>query len=109
MKALSQSNFAAAKQEVGYRDLIKKFEDLKLEDVRLNQIRDLIKEAVSNQASFFLELSEKKMKLNFEHPAVAVSSSKLHQAYSVLMSAYPAENPNTKDAFYDYLCALDFR
>lgn len=35
-------------------------------------------------------------------------SAKLHQAYSMLMSAYPHEEAANKTAFFDHLCALDF-
>lgn len=36
------------------------------------------------------------------------SSQKLRQAYSLLMAAFPDETPRNRQAFFDYLCALDF-
>jgi hypothetical protein len=36
------------------------------------------------------------------------SSQKLRQAYSLLMAAFPDETARNRQAFFDYLCALDF-
>jgi hypothetical protein len=41
-------------------------------------------------------------------PLVSSASTKLHQAYDALMTAYPGEIQHNKTAFFDYLCALDF-
>ncbi len=45
---------------------------------------------------------------NAGDPNVQTASQYAHQAYSELMALYPKENPHNKQAFYDYLCALDF-
>jgi len=39
---------------------------------------------------------------------VLAASQKLQRAYGVLMNAFPGEPAVNKQAFYDYLCALDF-
>ena len=45
---------------------------------------------------------------NAGDPNVQSASQKAHEAYSQLMGLYPAENAHNKQAFFDYLCALDF-
>ena len=40
--------------------------------------------------------------------AVQAASAAAHAAYGELMSKYPAESQQNKDAFFDYHCALDF-
>ena len=40
---------------------------------------------------------------------VTSSSQSLHQAYDELTRLYPNENTTNKQAFFDYLCALDFQ
>jgi hypothetical protein len=42
------------------------------------------------------------------HPRVLSSSQKLQQAYGQLIHLYPQETQQTKQAFFDHLCALDF-
>jgi hypothetical protein len=41
-------------------------------------------------------------------PSVRSASAASRAAYNELMRLYPNENPNNKDAFFDYHCALDF-
>lgn len=36
------------------------------------------------------------------------ASAQLHAAYAELMRLFPEEAANNRDAFFDYLCALDF-
>ncbi len=43
-----------------------------------------------------------------EEPLVRSSSSKLKQAYGILMNQYTSENSHNRQAFFDHLCALDF-
>ena len=42
------------------------------------------------------------------HYKVRSSSANLQGAYSDLMRLYSSENATNKQAFFDYLCALDF-
>ena len=46
--------------------------------------------------------------LEGEAAAVHRASARLHEAYAALMRLYPEEGPQNRDAFFDYLCALDF-
>ncbi len=43
-----------------------------------------------------------------QDPLVTGASQKLIKAYQVLIQAYPQEPPQNRQAFFDYLCALDF-
>ena len=45
----------------------------------------------------------------FQDALVKSSSSKLINSYNRLMSDYRSESPHNKKAFYDHLCALDFK
>jgi len=42
------------------------------------------------------------------NPHVQAASQGAQQAYAALMSLYQSETDHNKQAFYDYLCALDF-
>jgi hypothetical protein len=72
----------------------------------------LITDAVVLHASFFeLKLAKARQGsvLSGElTPDVQAASQKLHGAYSVLMRSFPGESKHNQQAFYDYLCALDF-
>ena len=46
--------------------------------------------------------------LDGEASAVHTASARLHEAYGQLMRLYPEEGAQNRDAFFDYLCALDF-
>lgn len=41
-------------------------------------------------------------------PHVQAASQRAQHAYAMLLSMYPNETAHNKQAFYDYLCALDF-
>ena len=43
-----------------------------------------------------------------QEPLVVGASHKLIKAYQILMQVYPRETAQNKQAFFDYLCALDF-
>lgn len=69
----------------------------------------LIEEAIREQSEFLAQW-ENKGSSQFEssHPLVQSSHRKLYKAYQLLMAAYPGETQHNKQAFFDYLCALDF-
>jgi hypothetical protein len=78
----------------------------------------MIYEAIVDQEKFFNNQMEKlkkdpsfrldvKNELS-QNPLIQSSSAKLREAYSLLMSTYSNENAGNKDAFFQYLCALDF-
>ena len=41
-------------------------------------------------------------------PGVRISSELLRQAYTMLMTTFPAASQQAQEAFFDYHCALDF-
>ena len=69
----------------------------------------LIEEAIREQSEFLAQW-ENQGSRQFErsHPLVQSSHRKLYKAYQLLMAAYPGETQHNKQAFFDYLCALDF-
>jgi hypothetical protein len=74
----------------------------------LNAMQDQVKAAIVEQQAFLLEIERKQTGWNMNHPKVRSSSGRLHAAYGDLMRMYPNENATNKQAFFDYLCALDF-
>jgi len=65
---------------------------------RLRRVQSLVIDAVVAERAY----------LDGEQAAVHRASALLHQAYAELMQLYPGEATHNRDAFYDYLCALDF-
>ena len=65
---------------------------------RLGRVRTLVIEAVVAEQAF----------LAGDQAAVTTASARLHEAYGELMRLYPGEGAHNRDAFCDYLCALDF-
>lgn len=61
-----------------------------------------------DQQAFLLELERKQTDWNMDHPKVRSASGKLLGAYGNLMRMYPNEDGTNRQAFFDYLCALDF-
>lgn len=70
--------------------------------------QDKVKAAIVDQQSFLLELERNQTGWNMNHPKVRSASSKLQAAYGDLIRMYPTEDATNKQAFFDYLCALDF-
>jgi len=80
---------------------------------RLTAYHRQILAALSSDRQFFAEW--KSQGANFPYAQqlaadgnVQAASASAHAAYSELMSKYPAESQQNKDAFFDYHCALDF-
>ena len=76
---------------------------------------NIIVEAIGEQADFlnaWARAEPKKrewIKLNFRNdPFVQSSHDKLIKGYMTLLRAFPFEGGQNRQAFYDYLCALDF-
>lgn len=73
---------------------------------------DLVTQAVQQHLGFFeakLAAGSASARWDASFTAeVHQSSQKLRQAYSLLMSAFPQESVRNRQAFFDYLCALDF-
>ena len=75
----------------------------------LREVQKLVAGAIEEQRAC-LDEWKRSGKSGFPRrsPRVQSSSSKLRRAYSLLMKAFPREGQNSKRAFFDYLCALDF-
>jgi len=74
--------------------------------------RDLVVKALQGQKRFIaskpgggLQFERKELAMT---PDVKQASGNLHQAYGLLMKAFPGESARNKTAFFDYLCALDY-
>jgi len=74
--------------------------------------RDLVVNALRSQKRFIaskpgggMQFARKELAMT---PDVKQASGHLHQAYGLLMKAFPGETARNKAAFFDYLCALDY-
>jgi hypothetical protein len=65
---------------------------------RLGRVQSLVTDAVVAERAY----------LAGEQSAIHTASARLHEAYAELMRLFPGEGAHNRDAFYDYLCALDF-
>ena len=65
---------------------------------RLARVHALVTDAVVAERAY----------LAGDPAAVQTASARLHEAYGELMRLYPGEGAHNRDAFFDYLCALDF-
>lgn len=78
----------------------------------LKPVQGLILQAIQGQQAYLekklLEKQGSSKADNAFTPEVQQASQKLQQAYGLLMQRYPNETRQNKQAFYDYLCALDF-
>ena len=74
----------------------------------LKVTQDKVKAAIVDQQAFMLEIEKKQTTWNMSHPKVRSASGNLQGAYGDLMRIYPNESATNKQAFFDYLCALDF-
>jgi len=97
-----------------YAVLKRRLNGLKIPN-KLKPIRKLVVDAVEDQRAFLHEWNEDvqgagKLSVNSvpSHPRVRSASTKLKNAYGKLMKLYPQEGQHNKEAFFDYLCALDF-
>ena len=71
--------------------------------------RDYIQTAVQQHRSFFeLQHASGSNARASRQQLMQSSHRHLISAYGVLMQAYPNETKHNKQAFFDYLCALDF-
>jgi len=74
----------------------------------LKATQERVKSAIADQQAYLLEIERGQSSWNLGHAKVRSSSANLQTAYGDLMRLYPGENATNKQAFYDYLCALDF-
>lgn len=75
----------------------------------LSAFRQQLLAGVQAQLDYLTEaiLGEIPLGVNPAHAKIRAASAQLHQAYTTLMKLFPEENAHNKQAFYDYLCALD--
>ena len=86
-------------------------EQLKMMPVpsKFENIHQLVYEAIEDQGSYLEGWKNSgKSVAPGANAWVQSASQKLHQAYQLFMDLYPQESQHNKDAFFDYLCALDF-
>lgn len=89
-------------------DILWQIEQLQLPG-QVRTARDHIQLAVQQHRSFFelQDVSGSNAKTS-RNQLVQSSHRHLIAAYQVLMQSYPEETKHNKQAFFDYLCALDF-
>ncbi|MBI1216736.1 MAG: hypothetical protein GC185_13080 [Alphaproteobacteria bacterium] len=75
---------------------------------KMQKAYDLITQAVREQREYLARVRGGE-KFNANAPLVESSHQKLVAAYGILMQAYPNEDAHNKQAFFDHLCALDFK
>jgi hypothetical protein len=77
---------------------------------KIDQFKQTLITAILEQKSFFMDwkVDTAKVKNLQSNKHVQSASAKLHSAYSILLSLSPQDTPQNKQAFYNYLCALDF-
>ena len=95
--ALVDRAIVARVTKTGYEPLLADLRALVLPP-RLQPVQRLIVEAVVAERAF----------LDGDAAAVHAASARLHESYGQLMRLYPEEGAQNRDAFFDYLCALDF-
>ncbi len=75
---------------------------------KLKTAYGLVVEAVEEQRAY-LDSLKNGTAFDAAAPLVEDSHQKLTQAYGELMRIYPSENSHNRQAFFDHLCALDFK
>jgi hypothetical protein len=96
--ALVDRAIVARVAKTGHDDVLAALRALELPE-RLGRVRALVTEAVVAERAYLTD---------GDRSAVPTASARLHEAYAELMRLYPGEGAHNRDAFYDYLCALDF-
>jgi hypothetical protein len=98
---------------LGYRSLITAVASLRV-PAEIQPAQDLVLESIQLHQQFFAaQFSAKqsggKTDIGFrQNREVNQASQKLIAAYGSLIKAFPSEPTVNRQAFYDYLCALDF-
>jgi hypothetical protein len=82
----------------GHDDVLADFRALRLPS-KLGRVQSLVTEAIVAERAYLAD---------GDRSAIPRASARLHEAYAELMRLYPGEGAHNRDAFYDYLCALDF-
>jgi len=109
LQRFSSGMNSAAQAGNNYGSILDRLNDLSVPD-GLGEVHDLVVAAVQDQSDFFDAWSEvypEPLDVR-SHELSQSASQELQQAYGLLMEIYPQESGHNKNAFYDYLCALDF-
>jgi hypothetical protein len=101
--ALSAKHPAAA----NYDEILRRLESLDVPP-KLAGAHRLVTDAVREQRQY-LDTLKGGEAFDVSAPLVESSHQKLVQAYNELMRLYPSENGHNRQAFFDHLCALDFK
>ncbi|MEZ0225459.1 MAG: hypothetical protein ACAH83_12960 [Alphaproteobacteria bacterium] len=101
--ALSEKRATAAH----YDEILHRLESLSVPP-QLAAAHRLVTDAVKEQRQY-LDTLKGGGAFDANAPLVESSHQKLIQAYNELMRLYPSENEHNRQAFFDHLCALDFK
>jgi hypothetical protein len=109
LQAFRSGNFQPNDYVKQYDDVLNQFRTVDVPP-KLGQVHRQIEKAIETQKKFFLKWQTMgKVRGNIAGESEVQSASQnLHEAYSLLMSLYPNETDRNKEAFFNYLCALDF-
>ncbi len=99
---------AGTEASPAYGQIRKAVREVKI-PAKLENFRKLVEAVVDEHARYFEELrTQGTQKAAGLHPLIQSSSQKLHQAYGDLLNLFPEQQGRNRQAFFDYLCALDF-
>lgn len=90
-----------------YDEILRRLEALNVPP-KLAAAHRLVTDAVKEQRQY-LDSLKGGGAFDANAPLVESSHQKLVQAYGELMRLYPSENAHNQQAFFDHLCALDFK
>ena len=79
-----------------------------LPNKKFKKLHSAVEDAIRYEYEYLLERERAGLPFNSGHPKVRAASRYAHAAYDELLTLYPTENASNKQAFFDYLCALDF-
>jgi hypothetical protein len=109
LQAFRSGNFQSDDYINQYDDVLNQLRSVDVPP-KLGQVHRQIGKAIEAQKKFFSKWHTmgRVMGNIAGESEVQASSQNLHEAYGLLMNLYPNETANNKQAFFDYLCALDF-
>jgi hypothetical protein len=88
--------------------ILNDIENLEVEQ-NLQEVHQLIQTSIQQHRAYFETYKQtSKQSKTKKKQLIQGSHRNLIKAYNLLMKAYPQETKHNKQAFFDYLCALDF-
>ena len=113
VRSYSRKDFEGFDAEANLDRLIEYVQDAHVPP-GLSDYNSQIVAALSGERQFFRDWKDDPDRFDYaqqlqSHQALTRSDAALHVAYQDLLSRYPRESQSNRDAFYDYLCAADFR